>query len=94
VAVVGGHPDADDEFLSDLPADLTEDFQGEARAVLHAAAVGILADVLARGPELVDQVSGVRTDLDTVKAVGLARSAARPNDLTTRSMSACSMDFG
>ena len=65
--LVGDHADADEEAGPGCGADRVENAEGEAQAVVEAAAVEIGAVVGGRRPELIDEMA-VSVEGDAVKA--------------------------
>src|SRR5215831_18934831 len=60
--------DTDYEVVADHGPDLLEDLECEPEPVVEAAPVPVGSPVHSRGKELVDEVPGVRADLDAVEA--------------------------
>ena len=65
--LVGDHADADDEVRADRGADRGQHLEGEAQAVVQAAALGVGPPVGRGRPEAVEQVA-VGLDLDAIEA--------------------------
>ena len=68
--LVADHADADDEVRPDPVADRAQHLEGEAQAVVQAAAILVVALVGGRRPELVDQMA-VAFELQPVEPAGL-----------------------
>ncbi len=68
--LVANHARADDEIRADAIADGLQHFETEAQAVVQRAAIGVVAFVGERRPELIDEMA-VSLDLQTVEAARL-----------------------
>ena len=68
--LVADHARADDEIRADARADRLQHLEAEAQAVLQRAAIGVVAFVGERRPELIDEMA-VGFDLQAVEAAGL-----------------------